>query len=193
MHTTHPSTIHRRGPANVSHTIGIEVTDQDILEAIRNLAAQQSTCFVSIAKLAVALGFNTAEDRDWLIGTLKVLDTEGSILLSAVEQPQLLALYQACWYVRNASGIPCHEVAVNLSARKPSDRIAPLLRKTAPQTPLFLPAADSSSDNPMMQKRRISDLVRGAAATLFSFGNMPHARFEVLHVEQDQPSTGRAA
>jgi hypothetical protein len=184
------SKTHRRGPAPVSHAIGIEVTDQDILDAIAQIEAQQNTCYVMIAKLSVALGL-TVDDRDWLIGTLKVLDTEGSIALSPVEQPQQLALYQACWYVRNASGIPCHEVAL-INTPRPSSRIAPLLRRQAPELPV-LAAKDESTDNPMMQKRRISDLVKGAADVLFKCGGTPHARFRVLHVEQDQPSTERAA
>jgi len=130
--STH-STIHRRGLAPVSHAQGIEVTDQDILEAIAHLATQQTTCRVMIAKLAVSMGFN-ADDRDWLIGTLKVLETEGLIVLSRVPAPEQLALYQALWYVRNSSGICCHEVALTVP---PSRRLAPLLRRHAPELPLF--------------------------------------------------------
>lgn len=190
MHTTQHSTIHRRATMPVvSHAIGIEVTDQDILNAIAQIAKEQSTGFVMIAKLAFALGFN-ADDRDWLIGTLKVLDTEGHILLSPVERPQNLPVYQACWYVRNGSGIPCHEVAVN-SAPDPSRRIAPLLSRTAPAHPVWRQAEDSSTHNPRMQQRRISELVESAAETLFGNGSHPHTRVRVCHVEQN--STGRAA
>lgn len=176
----------RRGPAPVSHAIGVEVTDQDILDGIAHIASQQSTCYVSIAKLALALGFGTApEDRDWLIGTLKVLDTEGSIVLSPVEHPHNLPLPLAMWYVRNASGIPCHEVALSTEPQ-PSRRIAPLLRRQAPELPIFARAKDTSSDNPRVQQRRISDLVERSAETLFACGATPHALFRVLHVEQDQ-------
>ena len=184
---THPSTIHRRGSAPVSHTHGIEVTDQDILDTIAQITGKQTHGRVSIATLAISLGFN-ADDRDWLIGTLKVLETEGSIMLSSVPHPEHLALYQAHWYVRNATGKPCHEVALAL---QPSQRLAPLLSRQSPELPLYRPEADSSTDNPTMQKRRISDLVKGAADTFFGKGSRPHTQYRVLHVEHNQP--GEAA
>ena len=171
----------------MSHTVGIEVTDQDILDAIAQIAATQSTCFVMIAKLAVTLGFN-ADDRDWLIGTLKVLDTEGRIRLARVENPQHLALYQACWYVRNASGVPCHEVAL-AAPQPPSRRIAPLLSRQSPSLPVQAP--DTSTHNPTVQRHRISSLVRDAADQLFGLGSKSHTRLRVLHVEQT--SAGEAA
>jgi hypothetical protein len=92
-------------------TKAIPCGDQDILDAIRELATRQSTCYVMIADLRVRLGL-TEDDRDWLTRTIQRLDAEGRVMLSPVERPQQLALYQAPWYVRNASGVPCHEITV---------------------------------------------------------------------------------
>lgn len=197
MHPTPHTTIHRRAPAqgSTSHANGIEITDDDILDAIEQIASKQSTCYVRICTLAFSLGLEPGQDRDWLIGTLKVLDTAGTIVLSPLELPQQLPTYQACWYVRNALGVPCHEVAISSRAERPvsTQRIAPLLRRKAPALPLFPEARDESTHNPHVQKNRISRLVESTAAALFSIGSRPHTRIRVLHVEQDQPSTQEAA
>lgn len=185
MHTTQHSTIHRRGPAPVSHNQGIECTHDDILDAIAQIAAKQHTCFVMIATVAVSLGLND-DDRAWLLSAIHEMDLQSRICLNALERPQNLALYQAAWYVQNASGIPCHEVCV----APDSHRLKPLLQQHAPELPIYRPAQDSSSHNPLMQKHRVSALVAGAAATLFGTGSRPHTQFRVLHVEQND---GRAA
>ncbi len=186
MHPTQHNTIHRRASAPVvSHSIGIECTHEDILATIAQIAAQQSTCFVMIATVAVSLGLNE-EDRTWLLAALREMDQQGRVCLNALEKPQNLALYQAHWFVRNASGIPCHEVCI----APDSHRLKPLLKNNAPPLPLFAKAQDSSTDNPRMQQRRISDLVAGAAATLFGSGSRPHTQLRVLHVEH---TNGRAA
>lgn len=183
-------TIHRRGPAPATfHTGTVSATADDVLEAIARIAAGQATGYVLIAHVRVQLGL-TLDDLSWLQSTLKELDEQDQIRLGMYEKPQDLAAYIAPWCVRNASGIPCHEVCLNYGA-PPRYRIAPLLHRTAPELPVWKPAEDTSTHNPRMQQRRISALVEEAAETLFSKGTNPQTRVRVLHVEQN--STGRAA
>jgi hypothetical protein len=184
MHPTQHTTIQRRSRAFVSQPHGIECTHEDILEHIQIIASRQQTCFVMIATLSVSLGLN-ADDRTWLLDSLHLLDNQGRVMLSALERPQDLNLYQASWFVRNASGIPCHEVCV----APDSHRLKPLLQQNAPELPVYRSAQDSSTHNPMMQKHRVSALVAGAAATLFRTGNRAHTQFRVLI----PTSTGEAA
>jgi len=149
-------------------------TPSAVLAAIAAIAATQSTRCVMISAVAVHLGLAPTE-REWLLRTIRRLDEDGLILLSPVERPQNLALYQACWHVRNASGIPCHEVAV---AERSAD--APV-RSQPPHSPLPPPstwprAKDHSSRNPTMQQCRIASLLRDAAETLQAIGKTSAGR-----------------
>ncbi|MFZ2279286.1 MAG: hypothetical protein WAW39_15950 [Prosthecobacter sp.] len=169
MHPTQHSTIHRRGlmtrsPAPTS----IECTHEDILDAIAQIAAKQQTQFVMTATLALSLGLN-AEDYEWLKQALHQLDEQQRVMLNCVEYPQKLPEFIKAWFVQNASGIPCHEVCIAPDSR----RLKPLLKQHNPELPVYRRAADSSTDNPTVQKRRISDLVKGAADTLFGNGHAP--------------------
>ena len=175
MHPTQHSTIQRRSRAFVSQPHGVECTHEDILEHITIIASRQQTCFVMIATLSVSLGLN-ADDRPWLLDAIHQLDNQDRVMLSALEYPQRLAEDQAPWYVRNGSGIPCHEVCV----APDSHRLKPLLKQNAPELPVYRSAPDGSTHNPTMQKHRVSALVAGAAATLFGTGIRPHTQFRVL-------------
>lgn len=166
MHPTQHSTIHRRGSAPVvSHTIGIECTHEDILAAIRQISSRQSTCFVMIATVASALGLND-HDRSWLNAAITELEQQGLVCLNAVERPQQVTACLEPWNVRNASGIPCHEICI----APESHRIAPLLRDHAPALPLYPRAAATCTANPHMREQRITQLVRGAAEALQHMG-----------------------
>lgn len=144
---------------------GVGCTDDDILTAIEDCARHASTRHVMICHVAVALGLG-AEDRAWLLHHLHVMDERGRVMLSPVERPQSLALYQACWQVRNASGVPCHEVTV---VERPACNTPALTMQTMPGPP-WPRADDKSSRNPTVQQQRISALVRGAAETLQQLG-----------------------
>lgn len=182
QHSTHP----RRAPqASVFHDHGVEITRDDVIDAITQIAAKQSTQFVSIALLAVTLGL-MEEDIPWMQAALHELDEQRRVLLSCVEYPQRLASFIAPWFVNNASGIPCHEICVAPDSR----RLKPLLKQHAPELPLYPRSADTSTHNPTMQQRRVSALVEAAANTLIQCGSRPHMQVRVLHVA---PSTGRAA
>lgn len=167
QHSTHTA---RRAPraAPQTHTGTISATADDVLEAIARLAANQATVFVLIAHVRVDLGLTEA-DLTWLQQTLKELDAQDQIRLSPYEKPQDLALYIAPWSVRNASGIPCHEVALNPEA-PPRHRIAPLMRRSAAQAQLFPRAQDTSTLNPVLREKRLTRLVAGIANDLQSLG-----------------------
>jgi hypothetical protein len=180
--TQHP-TILRRSHARSPHMQGIEITHDDVLAAIAQIAQGQQTHYVMIALLSVTLGIG-ADDRAWLLHAIHELDLAGRVMLSPVEKLQSLALYQACWFVSNASGIPCHEVCL----APDSQRLKPLLQQHAPTLPLFARATDGSTHNPTMQRCRVSALVESAAKTLFGCGHSPHTQVRVL-----ETSTGRAA
>jgi len=151
-------------------------TPSAVLAAISAIAATQSTRCVMISAVAVHLGLAPTE-REWLLRTIRRLDADGLVLLSPVERPQNLALYQACWHVRNASGIPCHEVAVAVAERSAD---APV-RNQPPHATLPPPAAwprakDGSTSNPTMQQCRIANLLRDAAETLQAIGKTSAGR-----------------
>ncbi|MCF7788638.1 MAG: hypothetical protein K9N47_21120 [Prosthecobacter sp.] len=186
MHPTQHSTIRRRASAPVvSHTIGIECTHEDILATIAQIAAQQSTCFVMIATVAVSLGL-TDDDRPWLLTALHELDLQGRICLNALEKPQNLVMCQLHWFVRNTSGVPCHEVCI----APDSHRLKPLLQHHAPALPVYPRAREVVTSNPVLRSRRMSQLVEESARTLFGKGSRPQTLLRVLHVEQPvaQPS-----
>lgn len=171
MHPTQHSThTVRRAPraAAQPHTGTISATADDVLESIHRLATNQATVFVLIAHVRVDMGLTEA-DLPWLQSTLKELDAQDQIRLSPYEKPQDLALYIAPWSVRNASGIACHEVALNPAA-PPRHRIAPLMRKTAPTLPLYPRATETCTSNPVVRERLITELVAGAANTLQAMG-----------------------
>lgn len=189
MHPAQHTTIHRRSHAPVvSHSIGIECTHDDILDAIRQIASTQSSTFVMLSSVAFSLGLNE-RDFSWFQAAVKDLDEQGRICLSTLELPQKLPHFQAVWQVRNSSGVPCHEACI----APDSHRVAPLMREHAADSPAYPRAADGSTLNPTMQQRRISALVGGAAAVLYSMGSRPQTQFHVCHVEQPDTSTGRAA
>jgi hypothetical protein len=172
MHPTQHSTHHRprRAPraAQQTHTGTVACTADDVLEAIARQAAKQATAFVLIAHVRVDLGLTEA-DLPWLQQTLKQLDADDQIRLSPYEKPQDLALYIAPWSVRNASGIPCHEVCLNPEA-PPRHRIAPLMRKSAPTLPLYPKAQERSTHNPVLRAVRQTQLVKAIADNLQNMG-----------------------
>lgn len=164
MHaTTHPTITRRpaRGAglppaANDTSRSLTTLTDDDIIDAIRQLALGVSTKFVMIAHVRVALGLRD-DDGDWFKRRLKALDDAGLVMLSPIEKPQDLALYQAPWWVPNASGVHCHEITaaepgsaaraakrmtenlIELSRRSAGSgfNLAPLLSKAAAQSQPF--------------------------------------------------------
>ncbi|MBB5033147.1 hypothetical protein [Prosthecobacter vanneervenii] len=167
QHSTHTA---RRAPraAVQIHTGTISCTADDVLDSIARLASNQATVYVLIAHVRVDLGL-TDDDLPWLQETLKQLDEQDQIRLSPYEKPQDLALYIAPWCVRNASGIPCHEVALNADA-PPRHRIAPLMRKHAPTLPLYPKAQERSTLNPMVRAVRQTQLVAAIANDLQNMG-----------------------
>jgi len=191
LHTTHT----RRAPRAAQHHSGtVACTADDVLEAIARCAAKQAAAFVLIAHVRVDLGL-TDTDLPWLQQTLKQLDDSGQICLGCYEKPQQLALYIAPWSVRNASGIPCHEVCLNPAA-PPRKRIASLMRKHAQQS-LFPPAKERGLTlNPMLRSKLQTQLVEQTANTLQSMGrantrpplNQRLAKLFSMHTQ-----TGRAA
>lgn len=190
MHPTQHSTHHRRSSAPAHyHTGTISATADDVLEHIARIAARQATGFVLIAHIRVELGL-TLDDLPWLQQTLKQLDAQDQIRLGTYEKPQDLAAYIAPWCVQNASGIPCHEVALNPEA-PPRHRIAPLLRRTAPALPIYPRAREVGTSNPVLRNRLMSQLVEESAKTLFGKGSRPQTLLRVLHVEQTVEQSSR--
>jgi hypothetical protein len=152
---------------NGSSRDSVGCTDDDILAAIEDCARHASTRYVMISAVAVALGLG-ADDRAWLLQRIHVMDEAGSVMLSPVEKPQILALYQACWQVRNASGLPCHEITV--AERSVEVCNAPALPMQTHPGPPWPRADDKSSRNPTVQQQRISALVKSAAEQLQQLG-----------------------
>lgn len=190
MQTTQHSIHQRRSHAPAHyHTSTISATADDVLETIARIAARQATIYVLIAHIRVEMGL-TLDDLPWLQQTIKQLDEQDQVRLSTYEKPQNLAAYIAPWCVRNASGIPCHEVCLNPEA-PPRTRIAPLMKKHAPALPIFPRAREVGTSNPVLRNRRMSQLVEESANTLFGRGSRPQTLLRVLHMEQ--PSTGEAA
>ncbi|WP_397384717.1 hypothetical protein [Prosthecobacter sp.] len=180
MHPTQHSTHTRRAPqASVFHDHGVEITRDDVIDAITQIAVKQSTQYVSIALLAVTLGL-IEEDIPWMQQALHELDEQHRVLLSCVEYPQKLPSFIAPWFVRNASGIPCHEICV----APDSHRIKPLLEQHAPELPFYPRAREVITSNPVLRSRRMTLLVEDAANTLFGIGHKPHTLLRVLHVAQ---------
>lgn len=196
QHTTIPRPPSRRAEPRIMRTHrlitsgsasqGVPCTAEDILDTIRQISATQHTCFVNIYHLGIILGL-TEDDRTWLIDAISKLDAASLVMLSPHERPQHLPPSQRDWCVRNASGVPCHEICVAPDSR----RIKPVLQEHAPALPVIPKAQDESTHNPRVQQRRISELVARYAAALFSMGDRPHTCLRVLHGEQT--STGRAA
>lgn len=164
----------------------------DILDAIHDIGARQSTCFVSIHLLGTTLNLHSDDDRTWLIEQLKKLDDSGRVGLSPVERPQALLSASQPWCVRNALGVLCHEVAAVDPDRRKTSPLSALgsiqdearegyvpereihgsvgkhggLPSNAMPPPPWPLAKDASTNNPTVAQRRISELVLGAAMTL---------------------------
>lgn len=171
------------GGNDVTRTF-VTLSDDDILDAIRQIASRQNTQFVFIHHLACVLALSTDEDREFLLKRIGFLDRAGAVMLSPIEQPQLLASFITVWHVRNESGVPCHEVCI----APDSHRIARILRSSKSEGG-WPRAIDESTFNPTVQQQRITHLVLGAAETLAGLGAKPQTRLRVLHVEHE----GRAA
>lgn len=182
QHSTHNRTPRVQQPSTARAILTtVILTQDDILNAITQIAAKQCTCFVSIYHLGLILGL-TEEDCAWLCRELEILDSAQRVLLNALDRPQDLLSSMRPWAVRNASGIPCHEVC-----RAPdSHRLKPPLAHNATATPRRAP--DTSTLNPTVQQRRVSKLVEGAARVLISFGNRPQTQVRVV-----EAFTGEAA
>jgi len=177
MHPTQHTTIRRPlaalFPRQASH--GIPCTADDILAAITEIAVKQNTQFVSIAALAVVLGLDITSRADchWLTTELGNLDTGGKVLLNSLERPQdLLPSFQP-WHVRNAAGIPCHEVCVPTASTLSAELRLVEAHQDA-QREGWMPAPDASTANPHVARRRVTTLLQDAAQTLN----------RVLHVER---------
>lgn len=162
MHPTQHSTINRKRRLPYIHAIatrGVGLTVRDILNAVATLSEAQNTQFVRIAALAQRLNLTEDSEREWLIGMLVAMDLHGQVLLSPLEKPQDLSASEQAWHVRNASGIPCHELCLSESARLARMRCEPVP---------YLRAPDGSTYNPSVQAKRIADLLRDAADNLQS-------------------------
>lgn len=231
QHSTIPRPAKRGGQASPIDATTVPCTEDDILDTIRDLAARQSSCFVSIHLLGTTLGLHTDADRAWLTRELHRLDGEGRIALGCVERPQALLAASRPWCLTNALGVPCHEVAAITPAIKVNPRYKARLENSAELLSAFcvleaahneaceagrqisasaefgkvgaLPsnatspppwprAVDQSTLNPTVQQRRISQLVKESAETLFGIGSKPQTRVRVIHVEHPT-STGDAA
>jgi hypothetical protein len=107
---------------------GVPLTEPDILDRIRALAAEQSTRFVSINRLRVSLGLSTEDECAWFRVTLMKMDVVGLVLLSPLERPQDLSIAAAPWWAANAQGQRCHEITVAndaIASMQHASRITP--------------------------------------------------------------------
>jgi hypothetical protein len=181
MHPTQHTTIPRRRwrAATPTDNNGVALTERDIIDRIRALAARQNTQYVSINNLRTSLGLSDDDDRSWLRLTLMKMDVEGRIALSPLEKPQDLDIVSAQWFAANAQGQRCHEVATMPQADSRithHDSRTPRLNFAAAATAGLLElqarkrATHLHLDTPTQQQQRIGDVLRAAAADLQRLG-----------------------
>ncbi len=173
QHSTNRRTPRREAPTDND---GVALTERDIIDRIRTLAAKQNTQYVSIDHLRTSLGLSTDDDCTWLRVTLMKMDVEGSIALSPLEHPQNLSISAGRWWAANGSGIRCHEAAALPQADSRITHHAPRLNFTAACTAGLQElqarkrAARLHLDTPTQQQQRIGDVLRAAADDLQRLG-----------------------
>ncbi len=172
MTTDHPQySTNRRAPRREfapTNNDGVALTERDIINRIRALAAKQSTQFVSINKLRISLGLSTEDDRSWLCVTLIHMDSAGRVLLSPLERPQDLDIVSAAWFATNASGIRCHEIAAMPQAEsRITDHASPTPRID------FVRAAADGLQMLYMRKQGLAPLLAKAAKQSRTFRPTP--------------------
>jgi len=190
MTTDHPQHSTNRSPRMPRDTTpinndGVPLTEPDILDRIRALAAEQSTRFVSINRLRVSLGLSTEDECAWFRVTLMKMDVVGLVLLSPLERPQDLSIAAAPWWAANAQGQRCHEITVADDSR--ITHHASRITHHAPSQPRMNFAQAYTSGLRALENRRravpqlhlsehgnlqhkISTLVKAAAADLQTLG-----------------------
>lgn len=164
----------------------VQLTDDDVIETIKDFCARRGSDFAPIALLGTVLNLTDDEGREWLRGCIAHLDMRGRVMLRAGSNA--LPGMQV-WAVRDAHGAECHEVGTGFSSRfKVQGSQWP--RNTMPPPP-WPRAVDESTHNPTVQQRRITRLVRGAAETLQGLGaRTPASAAKLFHAETQ---TGEAA
>jgi hypothetical protein len=181
MHPTQHTTITRRpGRASTpTDNNGVALTERDIIDRIRDLAARQNTQYVRIDHLRTSLGLSTDDDRSWLKLTLMKMDVEGCIALSPLEKPQDLDMISAQWWAANCHGQRCHEVAAmpqaesritDHASRPPRLNFSAACAAGLHELQSRKRAARLHLDTPTQQQQRIGDVLRAAAADLQRLG-----------------------
>ena len=179
MHPTQHTTIPPRAPrgmtkpeCRITNAGGVALTERDLIDRIRALAAMQSTQYVNINTLRTNLGLSGDDERSWLKLTLMKLDVENRIVLSPLERPQDLPPHAQPWFAANAQGQRCHEVAAMPQAEARTPRLNFTAACTAGLAELQARkrAARLHLDTRTQQQQRIGDVLRAAAADLQTLG-----------------------